>query len=296
MRLRADGIPEPMAFAVAVLLDAVRSFQRHRCTTAAAAIAFHVLFSIFPLILLVVAVVGSRMKSAAVRGQVSSGLMNAMPLDASAKAQIDGLLLTTSHNLPTLGIIGGIGLIWSASGMLGSVRGAMELAWEGTAGTRPFVRGKLIDALLLTILMAAIMASFLSGLVLSLLPPIAIDVIPETSGWQDLLALARSSLGPLLAILAAMTILALAYKLLPAPRPAGRYALIGAASGAVLLEIARRLFQLYVDLFDRFDVVYGSIGSIIAFLFFVYLASMVVLFGAEAGASFRRIHEAIGDG
>ena len=64
------------------------------------------------------------------------------------------------------------------------------------------------------------------------------------------------------------------------------------AIAALLLEGARRIFSIYVDRVATYDIVYGSIGSIIVFLFFVYIAGMVILYGAEFGASLRRVHNA----
>lgn len=285
-------IPWPVIFTWLVLRDSVSRYQRHRCTTAAAAIAFHVLFSIFPLVLLITAILGTQMRSAEVRKQISDGLLNVLPLDPSASAQIDHLLISATNNLATVGIVGAVGLIWSASGMLGSVRGAMELAWEGTAGTRPFFRGKLVDALLLGIVVSVVLSSFLAGLVLSVVPQVSIDVIRPDSWTGDFAAVVRSSLAPAVSVLTSGVILTLAYKFLPRPRPALRYAMAGATLAAVLLELARRVFSIYVDHVATYDVVYGSIGSIIVFLFFVYIAAIVSLFGAEVGASVRRVHNA----
>ena len=56
--------------------------------------------------------------------------------------------------------------------------------------------------------------------------------------------------------------------------------------------MARKIFSIYVDRVATYDIVYGSIGSIIVFLFFVYIAGMVILYGAELGASLRRVHNA----
>ena len=81
----------------------------------------------------------------------------------------------------------------------------------------------------------------------------------------------------------------LAYKLLPRPRPRLRYAASGAVAAALAFELARRAFAIYLDRVARYDVVYGSIGSIIAFLVLVYIAAIILLWGAELGASLRRV-------
>lgn len=292
MRRPAVKIPWAIIFVWLVLRDSVTRFQRHRCTTAAAAIAFHVLFSVFPLILLVTAILGTQMRNAEARQQVVDRLLNVLPLDPSAAGQIDQLLVSATNNLATIGIVGAIGLVWSSSGMLGSVRGAMELAWEGQAGRRAFFHGKLVDALLLAIVVSVVLSSFLAGLVLSIVPQVSIDVMRPESFSSGLAAAVRSSLAPALSILTSGIVLVLAYKFLPRPRPALRYALAGAAVAACLLEVARRIFSIYVDRVATYDIVYGSIGSIIVFLFFVYIAGMVILYGAELGASVRRVHNA----
>ena len=290
MKPALDRLPWPLDALLIVFADSIGRFQRHRCTTAAAAIAFHVLFSIFPLILLITVVVGSRMRSAEVRSAIADGLMNTLPLDPSARGQIDNLLLVANANLAAIGIIGAVALVWSASGMLGSVRGAMELAWEGFSGTRPFVHGKLVDAVLLTVLVTVILSSFLIGVLLSFVPQIPQDAMGASGFWYDTIAVIRTWIGPAVSLLTTIVVMLMTYKFLPKPRPAVRYALAGAIFAATLFEIARRVFTIYLEKIARYDLVYGSIGSIIAALFFVYIASIILLYGAELGASIRRVH------
>ncbi|MGI9116089.1 MAG: YihY/virulence factor BrkB family protein [Gaiellales bacterium] len=284
-----ERLPWPLDAGLVVLSDSIGRFQRHRCTTAAAAIAFHVLFSIFPLILLVTAIVGSRIRSDDVRQSITDGLMNALPFDPSARGQIDHLLQIANANLPAIGLIGAVALVWSASGMLGSVRGAMELAWEGFGGTRPFVRGKLVDAVLLTVLVTVVLSSFLIGLLLSFVGQVPHGVFGSAGTWHDVGVIVRSWIGPFASLISSIVVMLLAYKFLPRPRPAFAYAAAGAVIAGIVFEIARRVFTIYLEKIARYDLVYGSIGSIIAFLFFVYIASIILLYGAELGASIRRV-------
>ncbi len=292
MRIELDRLPWPLGALLIVASDSIGRFQRHRCTTAAAAIAFHVLFSVFPLILLITVVAGSRMRSAEVRSAIADGLMNTLPLDPSARDQIDQLLLIANANLPAIGIIGAVALVWSASGMLGSVRGAMELAWEGYGGTRPFVRGKLVDAILLTVLVTVILSSFLIGILIGFAPQVPQDAFGASGLAHDAAAVVRSWIGPLTSLLSSIVVMLLAYKFLPKPRPALRFAAAGAIIAGVLFEVARRVFTVYLEKIARYDLIYGSIGSIIAFLFFVYIAAIILLYGAELGASIRRVQMA----
>ena len=283
-------LPWPLDALWAVLADALGRFQRHRCTTAAAAIAFHVLFSVFPLLLLITAIVGTSLRDPDVRSRIVDGLMSTLPLEPSARDQIDRVLTVANANLAAIGILGAVALIWSASGMLGSVRGAMELAWTGHRGTRPFVRGKLVDAVLLTILVTLILSSFVLGVLVGFVPRLPAG-FPEGHGIaRDIVETVRSWIGLVASLLTTFLVTLLAYKLLPRPRPALRYAVTAAALASVGFEVARRAFEVYLTRVARYDLVYGSIGSIIALLFFVYISAIILLFGAELGASLRRVH------
>ena len=292
MRITLDRLPWPLDALLIVFADTLARFQRHRCTTAAAAIAFHVLFSIFPLILLITAIVGQSLRDPSVRASVVDGIMGTLPLEPSARDQIDRLLSTGSANLAAFGVLGAIALVWSASGMLGSVRGSMELAWEGQRGTRPFVRGKLVDAVLLTGLVTVILSSFVLGVFAGFLPRLPDRIATEPGLPHDAIEIARTWVGPLASLVSTFIVMLLAYKFLPRPRPALRFAVSAAAFGAVAFEVARRAFEIYLTGVARYDLVYGSIGSIIALLFFVYISAIILLFGAELGASLRRVHHA----
>jgi membrane protein len=57
---------------------------------------------------------------------------------------------------------------------------------------------------------------------------------------------------------------------------------------AVGYELVKRGFSIYLDNFANYDAVYGSIGAIIAFMFFVYVAAVVFLLGAEMAAIWPR--------
>jgi membrane protein len=285
-------LPWPFDATLIVLADSLNRFQRHRCTTAAAAIGFHVLFSIFPLILLIAALVGTRMQDPAVRQSIIDGLMSALPLDPSARGQLDDVLRGANANLPAVGVLGALALVWSASGMLSSVRGAMELAWEGYGGTRPFFRGKLIDALVLGIIVAVILSGFLVGVAVSFSAAWPEDQLPAPGALRDVLEATRAWIGVAASFGATALTMTLAYKLLPHPRPRLAYAVPGAVLAALAFELARRAFAIYLASVARYDVVYGSIGSIIAFLFLVYIGAMILLWGAELGASLRRVDRA----
>ncbi|WP_298188270.1 virulence factor BrkB family protein [uncultured Pseudomonas sp.] len=83
---------------------------------------------------------------------------------------------------------------------------------------------------------------------------------------------------PLLSSMAAFTLL---YATVPNARVPIRHALLGGVFAAVLFEVAKMLFGLYVRLFPGYQLIYGAFATVPLFLLWVYLSWLIVLFGAE---------------
>lgn len=282
-------LPEPLRIVLIILRHAISRFQEHRCTTAAAAISYHVLFSLFPLLLLIGVILGTRAQDPTTRSAVVDAVMSALPLQEDSRGQVDRLLAGATRNLSAIGIVGLVGLIWSASGMLGSLRGAVELAWEGSRGTRSFAHGKLVDGLILLLVVVFVLVAILAGVIVSVIAVIVDRGPTLDEPLAGLVEQLRSVLAMAVALTTTGLLLLGAYKLLPSPRPPLRYALLGAIVASLLIEGARRLFGYYITNVAVYDVVYGSIGSVIVFLLFIYISATIVLFGAELGAATRSV-------
>lgn len=83
---------------------------------------------------------------------------------------------------------------------------------------------------------------------------------------------------PLITSMAAFTLL---YASVPNARVPLRHALIGGAFTAVLLEVAKGMFGLYVGLFPGYQLIYGAFATVPLFLLWIYVSWVIVLFGAE---------------
>ena len=73
----------------------------------------------------------------------------------------------------------------------------------------------------------------------------------------------------------------LAYWLIPARRIQPRYIVPGALLAAVLFEAVKIGFNVYIEHFTEFNLIFGSLGAVIAFLFWVYLSANILLLGGE---------------
>lgn len=83
---------------------------------------------------------------------------------------------------------------------------------------------------------------------------------------------------PLLTGIAAFTLL---YAAVPNTRVPLRHALLGGCFSALAFEVAKALFALYVSQFPGYQLIYGAFAAVPLFLLWIYLAWLIVLFGAE---------------
>jgi membrane protein len=264
-------------FALRLLQRSLSEFADDGCPQLAASIAYHVLFSIFPLAIVVAAITGVVLNATGSRATVVDTIVSNVPLSPSGDDQLRTLLLGATGNLSAVGLVGFVGLVYSGSGMMAALRAALNGAWDAVE-TRPYLRGKLVDLGLV-----ALVSPF--GAV-SLGLTIALRFVGAGSG----IAWAPSLLGPL--VLAFCVVLFL-FRVVPAADVRLRDAWVPALFVAVAFMGAENLFALYVGHFGNYNAVYGSLGAVIAFMFFVYLVSEVFLLGAEAASEWPRVRESL---
>lgn len=246
----------------------------------AGAIGFRVLFSIFPLVIVLGGLLGIVVNATGVQADVVDPIVDAIPLDEDGQDTFRDLLEGATGSLASLGLLGIVGIIWSASGMMGAIRFGLNRAFGGDR-KRPFVRGKLIDIGL--VFGVGLLIGLALGLAVSsrLLSAFAADTLDRLG----LSGVATWLIGLAVPAVLAFVAIAVLYHVVPASRPHWRTVLPTAAVIGVLYALLQNLFALYLSYFGNYNAVYGSLGAVIAFLFFVYLSASLFLLGAYAAAS-----------
>jgi hypothetical protein len=82
---------------------------------------------------------------------------------------------------------------------------------------------------------------------------------------------------------------AVLYKYVPSVSTHFRHVWPGALLAAVLFELLKNGFAFYLRFFGNYDAIYGSLGAVIIFLFFVYLSAVAMLIGAEMASEWPRV-------
>ena len=274
----------------------VGDFFRDGMPQRAAAISFYALFSIFPLAILCVAVLGLVVNDDQARTRVIGFLLDNLPLtEDGGRRQLENLLTQVTRDVAGFSALGVATLLFAASGVMAAIRHGLNAAFD-TSDDRPPVQAKLWDFLMVLIfgvLVTASLALTLADRILAEISQSAEELIPGAGGVvADVLV----SAGRVVPVALAVVVFAGLFRLVPSTRPRLRDIWPGVLVAAFGYEVAKTGFAIYLTSFADYGAVYASLGSIIAFLVFVFIAANVALLGAEFAAKWARVRAGEYDG
>jgi membrane protein len=255
---------------------AVEDLFRDRLPQYAASISFHVLFSLFPLTIVLVSIFGLILTDDELRQDVIDELVDVLPVSESGQQDIASSIEGIATPLSAIGFISLIALLWGASGMMTSLRVGLETALKVERG-RPPAHAKLVDFALLGIVgLGVLLVIALSAFAAFFRGPI--EDIADRLGIDTYVAfLFRDGLQ-----LALVAVLALGlYRFVPARKLRTRGAVAGAVLTSVLAWGATKLLALLFSDISRYNLIYGSLAGVMTFLFYVYVVALILLLGAE---------------
>jgi membrane protein len=267
--------PIDVAAGVASALPrAVEDLFRDRLPQYAASIAFHVLFSLFPLTIVLVSIFGLMLRNDELRQDVIDELVDVLPVSESGRQDIASSIEGIATPLSAIGFISLIALLWGASGMMTSLRVGLETALKVERG-RPAAHAKLVDFALLGIVgLLVLLVIGLSAFAAFFRGP-----IEEVADRLDLEAFLPMQDAIQLVLVAALA-LGL-YHFVPALKLRTRGAVAGAVLTTILTWGATKLLALLFEDFSRYNLIYGSLAGVMTFLFYVYVVALILLLGAE---------------
>ena len=260
-----------------LLEHGIRGMGRHHSTQLAAGMAYYALFSVFPAAIVIAAGAGFVLDDPAARADAIDFLFRELPLsEDQGRLEIERLVDGVSANSGTLGILGVVALMISSTALAGAIRNSLAVVFEGPV-TRGALRGKGVDLLLMLGLGALFAVSFVA----TLLTGLEVDL---GGGVGAVIETTLTASGALLPLAISLVVFAVLFRVLPTDHPPLRDTWPGVVVAAVGYELTKTGFSWYIENFANYDAIYGSIGAVIAFMFFVFVASVVFLFGAEIAA------------
>lgn len=272
------------AFGLQVAGRAAANFSEDAGTQLAASISYYALFSLFPLTLLAMAVFGTFLRDSDVQQAVLEAIIDFLPVEGSTVA--DSLKKAASLG-PTISVVSFFAAMWSAGALSSAVRQTMDRVFEVNS-KRPLLRAKFIDF----VLMPVIGLPLIGGVVLTGVWRFFQRQLAERwSLFDDHLGWAWSIgafLIPLALTFVAFTAL---YRFAPNKRHPYRHIVPGALVAAIAFEVLKNGFAWYLDSFGNYNV-YGSLGSVIVLLFWIYLVANILIFGGEVAVEIPHVRNA----
>ena len=243
-----------------------------------AALAYYTLFSIAPLLIIVIAVAGFVFGEDAVRGEIAAQLGDL--IGAEGAQAVQGLIASASA--PAKGVIATVVsvfvLLLGATTVFGELQSALDRIWRVPAGPNASGIWKLLRTRLLSFGLVLGMGCLL---LVSLVISAALAAFNTWSGnalgdWEWLL----QSLNLVASLILETGLFAMIYKVMPRARIAWHDVWIGAAVTGVLFEIGKLLIGLYLGK-SGVTSGFGAAGSLVLLLAWVYYSAQIFLLGAE---------------
>ena len=156
----------PAAFARrvgAVTFESIDRFFADQCGQHAAGIAYRVLFSMAPLAIVLVSIFGLVLQNDGIRNDVVNTIVDALPVSVAGRQDVADAITAIAKPASAVGLLGLVVFAWAATGMMASIRAGLEAAMD-SSGSRPMVRGKLVDLVL--IVGAAVLVLLTAGVTL----------------------------------------------------------------------------------------------------------------------------------
>lgn len=263
----------------------VVAFFDHRCSQLAASISYYALLSLFPAAIVGTAIFGIAIGDDEARNEVADFLFDTLPLsEDQGRRDLRNAVDGVTRNTGALGVAGLAGLLYSASALTAATRNSLTIVWGGER-RRPPLRAKALDVLL--VLGLGLLIGF--SLAITVARSLAADLGEDLGILGRVLESAFGASGFVIPLASSAVVFGVLFRVVPHPRPRLRDVWPGIAFATIGYELAKRGFAVYLDNFENYSAVYGSLGAVIVFLVFIYIAAIVFLLGAEYAALWPRV-------
>lgn len=254
----------------------VESVVETAATREAAQVAFFIIITFPAALLLVVWAASTALDDVGVRSEIVDGIIDVLPLtDDEGRNQVEDLLDGVAQGAGTLGIVGALALIWSASGAIGALRHSIGAAWPD-GEPLPYFQGKALDVGLTLLVAPALVAA----LGLNLVDGVA-NAFGDAPLLEGLVSIAVTEIVPAVALFGVFLVL---YRVLPAGEASWRAAWPGALVAFVGVVLVRYGAELYFGTVGNSAAIYGALAALLAASIAVYLVAVVAVVGANVCA------------
>lgn len=261
-----------------LIKDTFTEWNEDKVPLWAAALAYYTIFSLAPLLLIVISIAGFFFGDEAARGQIVGQIQGLIGRDGAEAVQ--GMIQNASR--PGSGgtiatVVGIVTLLFGASGVFGQLQDALNTIWEVKPkpgqNVRSFVQSRFLSFAMVLVIGFLLLVSLVLSAVLSGISSFFGRMVPDFVVVGQVLNFALS-FGVITLLFASI------YKFLPDVRMPWKDLWVGAATTALLFTIGKFLIGLYLGS-SSVASTYGAAGSLVVLLLWVFYSAQILLLGAE---------------
>lgn len=275
-RIRAF-IPHPILYWLDIFAAAGQNWIKSQAFIYAAALAFFTVFSIAPVMIVVVAIVGLVLGERAAQGELMDQLQQVLGPEAAevVETAVVNSQVDQSGLWPTL--IGIVAIVAGATTVFAQMQQSLNQIWDvvprpSRNGLWLFIKARLLSMTIVLAIGFVLMVSLLLSVALRAIMAFADQWLP-VPGW----AMVGVEIGVSLTVITLL--FAAIFKILPDVVLAWRDVLVGALITAALFTVGRSLIAVYLANAATAST-YGAAGSLALLLLWVNYSSLILLFGA----------------
>ena len=272
---------------LAILKRTVKEFQDDDLADWAAALTYYGVMSLFPMLIVLVALLGVVGQESTINTVTDS--LRTAGLNDVAK-NVEGPLDEIVRHKGGAGALLGVGLLvalWSASGWVGAFTRAMNRIYEVREG-RPFWK---LRPLQIVITLSTVLLISLVLLAVVVSGPIAKAVGTALGVGDTAVTVWGIAKWPVLLVVLMAMVAGLYYIAPNVRQPRLRWVTPGGIVAVVIWIAASAGFGVYVSHFDSYGKTYGTLGSVITFLVWLWLSNLALLFGGALDSELERERE-----
>jgi membrane protein len=270
-----------------LLKESWDDFGKDECQRLAAALSYYTVFSLPPLLVVLIAVAGIVWDANEVRGAIETQMTGLLGQEGGA--QVGEIIRSADRpdvNKPLAALIGIGALLFGATGAFMALQGALNRAWSvqpdpAQGGIRNFITKRILSLGMILVVAFLVLVS----LALSAALAAAGDTVGRAATGVPAVALEVLTFVVSFAVVSGL--FAAIYKVLPDAKIAWRDTIVGSVFTAFLFVLGKFLLGFYLGRNDPGSA-FGAAGSLALMLVWIYYASMIVLFGAEFTEAWSR--------
>jgi membrane protein len=270
----------PLSF-FQLLKDAAKRWLDHDAFQHAGALGFCTLFSLAPLVIILVAIVGAVYGEDAASGEISAAITDLVGAQAAVAVEeaVRRSRLEEAGLLPTLLGIGA--LLFGATTVFAQMQSSLNQFWDVRAkpsrsGLLTFITVRLLSLSMVLIIGFLLLTSFVLSLAIT-------GIIEHAEEWIPIPPVAIAAIDLAVSLSVTTLLFGMIFKVLPDVRLRWSDVWRGALITAVLFAIGKYLISLYLTHVAPAST-YGAAGSLVLVLLWVYYSSLILFFGTSLAA------------